>query len=277
MFGGGFGGGGGMFNDPLFNNMFGHMQRQMDQMEQMMMGGPMMFPNDPRSQMMLENGGHRNMHGNSHNQLAHPFASPFGGGGMGMMPFGMGLFGNIHRQMDTMREQAMQNPNAHVYTHSTIINYDGTGTGAPRYQEHTSEVRKSGAAKEVRRTVRDSATGEERMEIAHHLGDRAHIIEKKRRNGGRIEEEQKFVNLKEDEAPDFDRQFGHATRGPSASSSTRRILPSLPPGITRSGSRQRRHHQEEPNGPIIEEPPDDDDEPPVQENKRSRNGRSYNA
>jgi hypothetical protein len=45
MFGGGLGGGGGMFNDPFFNNVFGHMQRQMDQMEQMMMGGPMMFPN----------------------------------------------------------------------------------------------------------------------------------------------------------------------------------------------------------------------------------------
>jgi myeloid leukemia factor 1 len=83
-----------------------------------------------------------------------------------------------------------------VYTHSTIINYDSTGT-APRYQEQISEVRKAGAAKEVRRTVRDSATGEERMEIGHHLGDRAHIIEKKRVRGGRIEEEQKFVNLKE--------------------------------------------------------------------------------
>jgi hypothetical protein len=59
--------------------------------------------------MMLENGGQRHMNGNQHNQLAHPFASPFGGGGgLGMMPFGMGMFGNIHRQMDMMREQAMQ-------------------------------------------------------------------------------------------------------------------------------------------------------------------------
>jgi hypothetical protein len=80
--------------------------------------------------------------------------------------------------------------------------------------EVTDSVRKTGDVKETRRSVRDSMRGEERMSIGHHIGDRGHVIEKRRdRNtGGRIVEQQEFIGLKEDEAHQFDKEWKHATR-----------------------------------------------------------------
>ena len=46
-----------------------------------------------------------------------------------------------------------------------------------------------------RKTVRNTATGEERMSVGHTIGDRTHVIEKKRDRDGRIREQQRFVNL----------------------------------------------------------------------------------
>uniref|UniRef100_A0A914RX06 Uncharacterized protein n=1 Tax=Parascaris equorum TaxID=6256 RepID=A0A914RX06_PAREQ len=45
------------------------------------------------------------------------------------------------------------------------------------------------------------------MSIEHTIGDRSHVIEKKRDRDGRIREQQRFVNLGEDQAEDFDREF----------------------------------------------------------------------
>lgn len=39
--------------------------------------------------------------------------------------------------------------------------------------------------------------GEAEMEVGHHVGDRSHIIEKKRDKDGRMRQQQKFVNLDE--------------------------------------------------------------------------------
>lgn len=48
--------------------------------------------------------------------------------------------------------------------------------------------------------MRDSESGFERMAIGHHIGDRAHIMERSRnRRTGDREERQDFINLEESE------------------------------------------------------------------------------
>lgn len=49
--------------------------------------------------------------------------------------------------------------------------------------------------KETRKSERDSERGTERMAVGHHIRDRAHIIERTRRRGGDIEENQELINL----------------------------------------------------------------------------------
>lgn len=104
--------------------------------------------------------------------------------------------------------------------------------GRLNYYESTDSVRKAGNVKEVRKSVRDTSKGVEKMSIGHHIGDRAHIIEKRRDKKGNIVENQEFVGLKEgeieiieieiftgwlicvlfylDEAQTFDREFASA-------------------------------------------------------------------
>lgn len=50
---------------------------------------------------------------------------------------------------------------------------------------------------QVRETLRDSVTGEESMKIGHHVDDRGHVIEKRRRNGGQIEERNQYIGISE--------------------------------------------------------------------------------
>ena len=49
---------------------------------------------------------------------------------------------------DQMQQHAMQDPNAHMYSHSTVISFDGTGN-QPKYYESTNSVRKAGDVREV--------------------------------------------------------------------------------------------------------------------------------
>lgn len=54
--------------------------------------------------------------------------------------------------------------------------------------------------RETRQSVRDSESGLERLSIGHHLGERAHIMERSRnRRTGDREERQDFINLEESE------------------------------------------------------------------------------
>lgn len=51
--------------------------------------------------------------------------------------------------------------------------------------------------KETRKSERDSERGTEKMAIGHHIRDRAHVVERTRRRGGDIEENQELINLDE--------------------------------------------------------------------------------
>lgn len=135
---------------------------------------------------------------NRHSALVQrdPMASMMESFGFG---FGGGLFGGLMRQMEQMQQQAINDPNAHVFSQSTVISMRPGQDGRPEVYEATESVRKAGEVKETRRTVRDTGRGMEKMEIGHHIGNRGHVIEKRRdrTTGGQILENQEFIGLNE--------------------------------------------------------------------------------
>lgn len=136
---------------------------------------------------------------------AGPLA-PFGMMGMGggfMDMFGMmgELMGNMEQMSDT--------PNCQTFSSSTVISYSSLDAGVPKVYQQTSETRTGpGGIRETRQSVRDSESGLERLAIGHHIGPRAHIMERSqnRRTGDR-EERQDFINLDEGEAAAFDEEW----------------------------------------------------------------------
>lgn len=100
--------------------------------------------------------------------------------------------------------------------------------GRPQVYQATSSTKTGpGGIKETRKTVEDSRTGVKKMAIGHHIGERAHIIEKEKNvYNGQLEERQDFINLDEEEAEDFDKEFKVKARqatgvGPSITSADR--------------------------------------------------------
>lgn len=84
------------------------------------------------------------------------------------------------------------------------------------FQATSSTRTAPGGLKETQRTVTDSRTGTKKMAIGHHIGDRAHIIEREHNlRSGDQEERQDFINIEEDEAEDFNREWEHKSRSRS--------------------------------------------------------------
>lgn len=184
-----------MFGGDPFGDPFNQMRRQMQEMDHMMnsmmggdpfagMLGPMMGGRNP----MITNGNHQR--GMAHNSS-----------GMMLNSFGGGLFGGLMQQMNGFQNHAMNDPNSTVFTQSTMISYGNDGK--PHVVQ--SSTRKAGDVKETRHSVQKG--NEHKLSVGHAIGDRAHFIEKKRDKDGRIRQQQKFVNLDEDEAEDFNREF----------------------------------------------------------------------
>ena len=85
------------------------------------------------------------------------------------------------------------NPNAQVYSSSTVMSYSNTGNGAPKiYQASTSTKQLPGGIRETRKAVKDSERGIEKVAVGHHIGEKAHVIERQRLRDGQMEE---LVNL----------------------------------------------------------------------------------
>lgn len=79
------------------------------------------------------------------------------------------------------------------------MTYSNDGSGAPKVYQATSSTRTGpGGVRETRKSVRDSTKGVEKMSIGHHIGDRAHIIQRqKNTKTGDLEENKDFINLDE--------------------------------------------------------------------------------
>lgn len=141
-------------------------------------------------------------------------------------------FGNIHDQhSQIMAQHQMSNPfalmnqmmdqqmssfngmmnapsNSSVYSSSSVMTYSNSGDGKPKIYQESSQVRQvPGGVKETRHMVRDSERGMEKVAVGHHIGERAHVIERKKMNGGDVEECVNLENLDDGEIPEFNQEF----------------------------------------------------------------------
>uniref|UniRef100_A0A915PYW3 Myeloid leukemia factor n=1 Tax=Setaria digitata TaxID=48799 RepID=A0A915PYW3_9BILA len=213
---------------------------------------------------------------------------------MDPLGFGGGFFGGIMRQMEDMQAQAMNDPNSHVFSHSTMISFDGRNGGQPRVVEKS--IRKTGDVKETRHAIRTGEDGVgDKLTIGHTIGDRTHVIEKKRDRDGRIRERQSFVNLSQgvtvheflgvanilDEAEAFDREFASRARrnlmgGRSDNQRSRAIEGGNKYGGSTSNNRSHtpRIGGSGTNAPIVTLPDEEDDSDVLIEEDYGRGKRS---
>jgi len=238
---------------------FSNMRRHMTEMDRMMSEpfGMMNQMNRMMNHMLGSTFGHQPMLGfdedngrRQQNRQPSNMAGPmdlFGGFG-----FGGGLM-----------QHAMNDPNSMVFSQSTMITMNPDGT------QHvvSNSTRKAGDVKETRKAVRNG--DDERVSIGHHIGDRAHYVEKKRDANGQFRQKQKFINLDEEEAEHFNNEFKHrANRNLSnlfggAPVDNRRAIG----GSGRSNARDEIQSGSGSSAPIVTIPDDDEDERPRGSNR----------
>ncbi|XP_063916566.1 myeloid leukemia factor isoform X2 [Zophobas morio] len=182
-------------------------------------------------------GTHMNMMRQMNTMMNSFFSDPFAIGGFGdfdrghrsihnsLMPFSMPMMPNFNRLLSgsldslggSLGSSLGGSLGGHSYSSSTVVSMSSGPDGRPQVYKATSSTRTApGGIKETQRTVTDTRSGTKKMAIGHHIGDRAHIIEKEHnvRTGDR-EEKQDFINLDEDDADDFNREWETKTRSRS--------------------------------------------------------------
>ncbi|XP_034478326.1 myeloid leukemia factor isoform X2 [Drosophila innubila] len=181
-----------------------------------------------------------------------------------MAPMGGGLFG--FPPMPTFNRLLNADigaTNGASFCQSNVMTVSTGPDGRPQiYQASSSTKTGPGGVRETRKTVQDSRTGFKKMAIGHHIGERAHIIEKEQDlRSGQLEERQEFINLDEEEAEQFDREFTtRATRG------------IMPHGGSRGGMQAIQGVHPAPGTSTVTIEPlddDDDDDCVIQEPSRS--------
>lgn len=197
-------------DDPFFGSHMRHM-RQMNNMMNSLFADPFgMFGGENHMAIM----------GPRHNTALMPF--------MPQMPSMNRLF----RDMDGGNMSAGSS-----FSSSTVVMSSGPN-GKPQVYSSTSSTKVGpNGIKETRKTLQDSRTGTKKMAIGHHIGERGHVIEREQNvYTGDAEERQEFINLEEEEAADFDREFqnkaGMATGRPRAA-----IAPAPAPAPARQHER----------------------------------------
>lgn len=154
---------------------------------------------------------------------------------------------NLMTSIDQMAQQG----NCHTFSSSSVMTMTTGPDGRPTvYQASSSSRGAPGGVRETRRTVHDGRSGTRKMAIGHHIGERSHIIEREQQ-AGNMEERQEFVNLEEEEAPQFDQEFRRRSGTVDQSSidyrprhrnsnSSHRPRSSNLPAVTSSSSYRRR-------------------------------------
>jgi myeloid leukemia factor 1 len=134
------------------------------------------------------------------------------GNGMGGGLFGFPAMPNINRLLNA---DIGAGNGGTSFSSSSVITMSSGPDGRPQiYQASQSTKTGPGGVRETRKTVQDSLNGVKKMAIGHHIGERAHIIEKEHDlRSGQLEERQEFINLEEDEAEQFDREFVNRASG----------------------------------------------------------------
>lgn len=195
------------------------------------------------------------------------FSNPFGMLGMGppaiasslgtthmndrsrtdLMPFG---FPGMNRMFEGIDH--MGNTDCHSFSSSTMMTMTSGPDGRPQVYQASSSTRTApGGVKETKKTMSDSRSGVKKIAIGHHIGERAHVLEREQNlHSGDREERQEFINLEEEEAEDFNREFeqrtrqsvgavGYTSANPSSRHARRHREPQLALPSSSSSSRHR--------------------------------------
>jgi len=152
-----------------------------------------------------------------------PFGGMFRGGQHGGMQAIQAGPQNFQRQLMPMFSQNMSNrllnanefPQAGMgYSSSSVFSMTTGPDGKPQIYKATSSTKAGpGGVRETRKTLEDSRTGTKKMSIGHHIGERAHVIEKSQDlRSGQLEENEELINLDEDEKEVFNREFTQRAR-----------------------------------------------------------------
>ncbi|XP_072400386.1 myeloid leukemia factor isoform X3 [Diabrotica undecimpunctata] len=233
---------GDMEDDPFFGCHMRHM-RQMSNMMNSLFSDPFSMLRPPMlGYDDFENRALTSRH-NMHNSLMSPFSMP-------IMP-------NFNRLLSGSLDSMANTGNYH--SSSTVISMTSGPDGRQQLYKATSSTRVApGGVKETQKTVTDSMTGTKKMSIGHHIGERAHIIEKEQNmhTGERVESED-LINIEDDEKEEFNNEWESKTRRSeipriTAGSSRNRhgsYLHSSIPAITAGSSAAGRHPYSSPNQP----------------------------
>ncbi|KAL1401602.1 hypothetical protein pipiens_006478 [Culex pipiens pipiens] len=192
----------GMMGDLEDDPIFGHHMRSMRQMNNMMNS---LFA-DPFGMFGGVGGGMESIAGPS---LMGPRVGA-------MMPFMGGPSMSMNRLLNG-------NGDGTSYCSSSVFSMTSGPNGPQVYQATSSTRSGPGGIKETRKTVQDSRSGTKKMAIGHHIGERAHIIEREQNvRTGEQEERQDYINLDDEEAEEFDREFQTKARSSMSLSGGRR-------------------------------------------------------
>lgn len=95
------------------------------------------------------------------------------------------------------------------FSSSSFVSMTQGVDGRQQVYKATSSTKSGpGGIREMKKTVEDSRTGLKKMAVEHHIGDRAHVIEKKKNTyTGEQEEREDLINLDEEETDDFEKEF----------------------------------------------------------------------
>jgi myeloid leukemia factor 1 len=103
-------------------------------------------------------------------------------------------------------------PNSAVFSSSSVMTYSNGSDGKPVVYQESKQIRQGpGGVKETREMVRDSSKNIEKVSVGHHIGERAHVIERQKLNG-QIEEIVNLENLDEEEIQKFNSEFEEKIR-----------------------------------------------------------------
>lgn len=135
-------------------------------------------------------------------------ARGFAGGSL--MPFGFPSMPNMNMNR-LLSGDGMDGPS---FCSSSVISMTHGPDGKPQVYQATSSTKTGpGGLRETQKTVQDSRSGVKKMAIGHHIGERAHIIEREQNlRSGQQEERQDYINLEEEDAPEFNREFVQKSR-----------------------------------------------------------------
>ncbi|CAH2984279.1 unnamed protein product [Chilo suppressalis] len=201
-------------DDPFFGSHMRHM-RQMNNMMNSLFSDPF---------GMLGGGGPLAIAGPRHGSSLMPF--------MPQMPSLNRLFSGISDIDGHMSAGSS-------FSSSTVVMSSGPNGKPQVFSSSSSTKIGPNGVKETRKTLQDSRTGTKKMSIGHHIGERAHVIEREQNvYSGDAEEVQEFINIEEDEAEEFDREF-QMKAGSGASASRARLALPAPPAPSQQNTRVR--------------------------------------